>query len=303
MRPFWTVLIPTYHRVTYLKQCLDSVLQEDTGPEHMEILVTDDCSPPEVEAAVRQWGRDRVAFRPLKRHQGQWPNVNAGVAAARGQWIHLLNDDDFVLPGFYNTMEAAIAQAPGSVGVISSPSLLLRQAEGRTGPQVPVQITAGLIQGFLERLVIANPINLASTVVSRDVYSTIGNYTPRLPFCSDWDFHIRSAARFDWWYVPRTLACYRLHDQGVTSQHRRAGSQARDIRSTLQRAQQWLPDSLKQSCLEKARCYHARQFATQAARALEQGDEEAGFELLRQASLFRNLRSKGKGRSERNQAQ
>lgn len=196
-RPFWTVLIPTYNRTTYLKQCLESVFREDPGRDRMEILVTDDCSPPEVAAAVEQWGGGRVLFRPLKRHQGQWPNVNSGIRAARGEWIHLLNDDDFVLPGFYQAMEMAISMAPASVGVISSPSLLLQQAHARTGPQAPVQPTAGVIQRFLERLAVANPINLASTVVSRKVYATIGNYTPRLPFCSDWDFHTLEGNR---WY-------------------------------------------------------------------------------------------------------
>src|SRR5208282_2916526 len=44
-RPFWSVIVPLYERRTYLKQCLDSVLEQDPGPEEMEILVVDDASP------------------------------------------------------------------------------------------------------------------------------------------------------------------------------------------------------------------------------------------------------------------
>ena len=42
-RPFWSVIVPLFERRTYLKQCLDSVLGQDPGPEQMEILVVDDA--------------------------------------------------------------------------------------------------------------------------------------------------------------------------------------------------------------------------------------------------------------------
>ena len=44
-RPFWSVMIPTYNpRAEYLEETLKSVLQQDPGPEQMQIEVIDDCS-------------------------------------------------------------------------------------------------------------------------------------------------------------------------------------------------------------------------------------------------------------------
>lgn len=40
-----------------------------------------------------------------------------------------------------------------------------------------------------------------SLVVRRQVYETKGLYDESLT-CADWEFQIRSALRYDWWYLP-----------------------------------------------------------------------------------------------------
>src|SRR6476660_2949045 len=43
--PFWSVMIPTYNaRADYLEETLRSVLQQDPGPDQMQIEVIDDAS-------------------------------------------------------------------------------------------------------------------------------------------------------------------------------------------------------------------------------------------------------------------
>jgi cellulose synthase/poly-beta-1,6-N-acetylglucosamine synthase-like glycosyltransferase len=45
LRPFWSVMIPAYRPdAGYLRQALESVLQQAPGPEQMQIEVVDDCS-------------------------------------------------------------------------------------------------------------------------------------------------------------------------------------------------------------------------------------------------------------------
>jgi cellulose synthase/poly-beta-1,6-N-acetylglucosamine synthase-like glycosyltransferase len=44
-RPYWSVMIPTYNpRANYLEETLNKVLQQDPGPEQMQIEVVYDCS-------------------------------------------------------------------------------------------------------------------------------------------------------------------------------------------------------------------------------------------------------------------
>lgn len=62
-RPLWSVMIPAYNCGQYLIETLRSVLDQDPGPEVMQIEVVDDCSTQDdSEAVVRSLGKGRVSF-------------------------------------------------------------------------------------------------------------------------------------------------------------------------------------------------------------------------------------------------
>src|SRR5689334_11194856 len=74
-RPFWSVMIPTYHCARFLRQTLESVLAQDPGPESMQIEVVDDGSTLDDPAAVvAEVGRGRVAFYRQPRNVGHTKN-------------------------------------------------------------------------------------------------------------------------------------------------------------------------------------------------------------------------------------
>src|SRR5882724_8838106 len=79
-RPYWSVMIPTYNpRAAYLEETLNSVLQQDPGPEQMQIEVVDDCSNDNTASEVtRRLGAGRVTFMPNRRTE-VWPII--GISA------------------------------------------------------------------------------------------------------------------------------------------------------------------------------------------------------------------------------
>src|SRR5208282_662430 len=99
--PFWSVIVPLYNRTTYLKQCIDSVLDQDPGPQEMEILVIDDASPADLGAFVNDIGRGRIRYIRNPTNLGLYPSTNAAIQTARGRFLHILHDDDWVENGFY----------------------------------------------------------------------------------------------------------------------------------------------------------------------------------------------------------
>jgi O-methyltransferase len=61
-RPFWSVIVPVYERRQYLKQCLESVLDQDPGPDEMEILVIDDASSTDLRGFVEELTDGRASY-------------------------------------------------------------------------------------------------------------------------------------------------------------------------------------------------------------------------------------------------
>src|SRR5437867_9825370 len=86
-RPFWSVMIPTYNpRADYLEQTLRSVLEQDPGPEQMQIEVIDDGSTDDLAAqTVRRVGGGRVSFHAEPQNLGLANAWNRCIERARGQ--------------------------------------------------------------------------------------------------------------------------------------------------------------------------------------------------------------------------
>jgi Glycosyltransferases involved in cell wall biogenesis len=105
-RPFWSVMIPPYNpQADYLEATLRSVLDQDPGPERMQIEVVDDGSNDNTASEVtRRLGAGRVTFHAESQNRGLANNWNRCVKRARGHWAHILHHDDIVLPGFYDLL-------------------------------------------------------------------------------------------------------------------------------------------------------------------------------------------------------
>src|SRR5687768_5106714 len=107
-RPFWSVMIPTYHCARFLRETLESVLAQAPGPEMMQIEVVDDGSMLDDPAAVvADVGGGRVSFYRQPQNVGHTKNFETCLKRARGQVIHLLHGDDYVRDGFYRKLQRA----------------------------------------------------------------------------------------------------------------------------------------------------------------------------------------------------
>ena len=91
-----SIVIPTFNRPYYLTEALASLVAQSSGD--WEVVVVDDGSDPPVD---REWIRDQLAERDFQliRHpssRGVPAAKNAGAAAARGELITFLDDDDWL---------------------------------------------------------------------------------------------------------------------------------------------------------------------------------------------------------------
>jgi glycosyltransferase involved in cell wall biosynthesis len=124
--PLVSVVMPTYNGARYLREALDSVLQQ-TYP-NIEILLLDDASTDETPAIAAEYeGRIRYVRQPA--NLGIYDNVNAGIVRARGEFIATYHADDVYLP---TMVEAQVAyfQAHPEVGAVFCSDIFV-DAEGR----------------------------------------------------------------------------------------------------------------------------------------------------------------------------
>lgn len=92
-----TVVIPTYNRAHCIANAIDSAVNQTHS--NMEIVVVDDGSSDGTEALIksRYSGDPRVVYL-RQENQGVSAARNAGLLAARGDYVGLLDSDDTYMP-------------------------------------------------------------------------------------------------------------------------------------------------------------------------------------------------------------
>ncbi len=96
--PLISVSIATYNRAANLDRAICSALAEPG--DFFEVVVGDDASPDHTQAVI-QAHRTDSRFRDYhnERNLGLQANVRKAAQAAQGDYIFILTDDDYLLPG------------------------------------------------------------------------------------------------------------------------------------------------------------------------------------------------------------
>jgi glycosyltransferase involved in cell wall biosynthesis len=93
--PTVSVVIPAYNAAWCVRKAIDSVLAQDY--RDFELIVVNDGSTDDTAAVLASYGK---AIQVIDQANGGMSNArNAGIRAARGEFIAYLDSDDWWLPG------------------------------------------------------------------------------------------------------------------------------------------------------------------------------------------------------------
>lgn len=211
-RPFWSVMITIYNRTDYLEQCIKSVLAEGFSPEEMQIEVVDDHSTKaDIEKLVQSIAPGRVGFYRQPKNMGISENWNTCIRRAQGHWVHILSDDDQILPGFYENYRQQINNNCSCLFVVGQ-SVFINDKDQWIGVSPPMPTLDSLFKDAKWVLATGCPIRVPGIVVAREAYEKVGGFSPDLVFALDWEMWNRLAATVDVGYVDRPFSLYREHD-------------------------------------------------------------------------------------------
>ena len=234
-RPLWSVMIPAYNCAKYLRPCLESVLAQDPGIDRMEIEVVDDCSTEDdPEAVVREEGKGRVKFHRKSRNEGVTANFNTCIRRSSGELVHILHGDDYVLPGFYRTIEELTERNP-AVSFFHARALVVDEA-GNTEDNSPPIESLEKPGNEVTPFYCANPFRTAGVVIRRAFYEQHGGFNSKFVHVADWEMWVRAVFLGTGVCSNETLAIYRDFAGNDTSRLVRTGTNLVDC---LRLADHW----------------------------------------------------------------
>ena len=196
-----SVIVRTRNRPQLLAEALQSL--DASSHRSLECIVVNDGGQPPVLPALGIELR-RV---DLAENRGRAAAANAGIAAATGEYLAFLDDDDLVEPDHFEVL-LGMAQGTGSRVCYSDAAVGVYEATEQGWSRVERRLPYS--RDFdPERLAVDNYIPFNTVLIERALALEVGPVDEALPFFEDWDFLLRLAERASFLHLPRVTCEYR----------------------------------------------------------------------------------------------
>ncbi len=191
-----SVILPTYNRSWIVREAIDSVL--DQAYTSCELIVVDDGSTDDTPHLLAAYGhRIRTIRQP---NRGVSAARNAGIRAARGRLIALLDSDDRWLPGKLSA-QVDYFDAHPEARICQTEELWIRNGV-RVNPGNRHRKEDGMIFERSLGLCLVSP---SAVMLRRSLLDEVGLFDESLPACEDYDLWLRIAWKHPIGLIDRPL--------------------------------------------------------------------------------------------------
>lgn len=206
--PLVSVVVPTRDRPFLLRDALQSVARQSYG--NWEVIVANDGSGDAagVALALGPQAATRVKVVRTEGAKGAARARNLAVAAARGEILAFLDDDDLYLPEHLAALVQAMAPSGAPVAYTESAAVEERLEDGR---RVEIRRASALSYRYSRSLLLVrNMIPTACWGMRRECFQRWGGFDEGLACAEDWDLLLRYSAQTPFLRIARTTAEIRV---------------------------------------------------------------------------------------------
>jgi glycosyltransferase involved in cell wall biosynthesis len=192
---------------------VESVLTQDGLGFSAEVIVVNDTGRPLSAEGWQESSRVRVVRTPAPKSR---PAIgrNVGAAAASGQFLHFLDDDDWLLPGAFAAFARAHRAAPAARWLYGIVDRVTR--EGDRVDRLPTDLEGNV----LAALISGEWMPLQGTLIRRDLFDETGGFDPSSPPSEDMDLLLRLGLLDDVYRVRHPVCAYSMGvEESATPRH------------------------------------------------------------------------------------
>lgn len=201
-----SVIISTYNRADLVGRAIQSVLNQTY--QDFELIVVDDGSIDNTEEVVRNFKDARIHYIRHKENRGAPFARNYGAKIANGEYISLLDSDDYYLPNKL-TVQIDAFKSDSDAGLVYSNIFEEWSNTKRRIKYDPKTFESGYL---FEKVVLKSVhCRLPTWLIRREFFISIGGFDEKLPKLQDRDFIVRFSYRYKLLSVPESVAVVVFH--------------------------------------------------------------------------------------------
>lgn len=212
-----SVLVLTYNAKKYIRQSLDSVLEQEY--ENLQIVVSDDASQDGTQDIIKEYAvkyPGKFTVNLNESNVGITRNANIALSLCNGAFVAFHAGDDVMLPGKINAQVSYFHKNSDCVLCYHNLEIFDSDTGGvvgyYNGPKHPPR------EGTVRTLILHGCFVGGNSVMVRRESLPLKGYNESLPVASDWLLWIATTINGGKiGYVNQVLAKYRRHSTNTTS--------------------------------------------------------------------------------------
>ncbi len=215
-----SVIIPAYNRGRYIRQTVESVLNQTYT--NIELIVIDDGSTDDTRDVLEGYG-DRIIMleHEGRQNRGQSASINLGLDHASGEYLAILDSDDYWEPDKIESQVGYLQQHPqaglvyGNGTAVNERGEFLYNIYPRTHRE----------ESKPEKVLLDCYFSLPSNALMRkSLLKKTGYFDETLRAGQDHDMAIRIAEVVRLAYIDKPLFHYRRHNESISRSNKGAVS-------------------------------------------------------------------------------
>jgi glycosyltransferase involved in cell wall biosynthesis len=227
--PKVSVLMPTYNHEAYIAQAVTSALSQQTNFP-FEVVVGEDCSTDgtrKILFELQQAHSQTLRVLLHERNIGGPRNVAAIFAACRGQYVAMLEGDDYWTHPLKLQKQVDLLDAHPEWAICFHPTRVVQEDSSQPAHFYPESWSQEV--ATIEDLFRGNFMSTCSVVFRNRLFGEIPAWHSEI-IPGDWALHILNADRGQIGYLNAVLADYRVHSRGMWSNKDRIAREVETLR-------------------------------------------------------------------------
>jgi glycosyltransferase involved in cell wall biosynthesis len=213
--PLISVAVITYNQKKFLKECIESILEQDY--ENIEIVIADDASSDGTQAMLMKYQKkypDKFVLKLSQTNQGITKNSNLAHFACSGKYIAWMGGDDLMLPGKIKK-QVEYMEKHESCNILHHDLDVFYSETNET--LFYAKENQKKLSGKISELIKYGTFNGACASMVRMSKTPTYGYDKRIINASDWFYWIESCGEEgEIHFIDEVLGRHRRHDNNIT---------------------------------------------------------------------------------------
>ena len=212
MKPFFSVIIPTYNSANLIGDTISSVLDQTFSD--FELIIIDDGSTDNTKKTVLSFNDNRILYKKIENFGGPSKPRNIGISLSKSDWICFLDSDDIWI---LNKLEFCYKYINPETDFIYHDMLIIGNKSFNRSKYIRGrQLTSPILNDLLLN---GNCITNSSVVVRKKILNKVGNINESRKMIASEDYNTWlkiSLISEKFTHIPLVLGNYLDNSNGIS---------------------------------------------------------------------------------------